>query len=182
MEYFTELIGKQVISVFDRTIVGTMFNFEIDWQKKRVRNLIILSTDEETFFVLKPQRVFSIDDCIIIRNIADLVISAEPNFAKNIGSLVYGISGKLFGKVNEIAFENWQPQILYANETIDFSKILIFADNFILINDSEKILNLNNFRPKKIVIPAGSTQTVSILDSISSVSTPKIITANPAKI
>lgn len=181
MEYFTDLIGKQVVSIFDQNFVGTLYNIDIDWKRKKIKNLTILSSDEETMYTISPHKVYSIGDCITIRNNADLIISTETDNAQKIGIIAIGISGKFYGKINEISFENWRPQLLYTNETIDISKILCFSTNFVLINDLDKKTVLHNFKPKNTTITADSTQTVSILDNLSSVVMPKTITAQNSK-
>ncbi len=181
MEYFTELIGKQVISIFDQKIIGTLYNIDIDWHKKRVRSLLILSQDDEAIYSLSPQKIFNTNDCITIRNNADLIISADPNPARIIGKTIIGLSGKNYGTLNEIAFENWKPQLLYSLEPIDISKIFGFSQQLVLINDLDKKVYLHNFLRKKMLIPLESNQTVSILNSSNSIGIPKTITAKSTK-
>lgn len=181
MEYFTDLIGKQIVSIFDQKIVGTLLNIEIDWTIKKAKKLIVLGTDDETIYLLSPQKVYHTSDCITIRNSADLIITVEPDYAPIIGTKILGISGKTYGKLNEISFENWRLQLLYANEPVDIKKIFSYSAKLLLINDLDKKIFLHNFKPKNIAIPTEYNQTVSILESISSVGMPKTITAQTPK-
>lgn len=181
MEYFTELIGKQIVSIYEKEVVGTLLNIDFDWARRQVKNLVILGADEETIFLLNPRSVFGIGECITIRNCASLNISVEQNFPRLIGQNAIGLSGKSFGKLNEIGIENWNLQILYTAETIEPTKIFCITNNFLMINDLGKRLSLSNFRPRQIAIPQDSHQTVSILDAESSIALPKTITAQSNK-
>ena len=62
MEYLTNLIGKSVLSIFEQRIVGTVLNAEFDTMFRRVKHLIILSTDEENIFMLPFSKIYSIDE------------------------------------------------------------------------------------------------------------------------
>ena len=181
MEYFTDLIGKQIVSIFDRKIVGTLLNIELDWTLKKAKNLIILGTDDETIYLLSPQKIYHTSDCITIRNCADLIITVEPDCEPIIGTKVLGISGKAYGKINEISFENGRIQLLYANDPIDVKKILSISPKLLLINDGDKKIFLHHFKPKNTAIPTESNQAVSILETVSTVGMPKTITAQNTK-
>lgn len=181
MEYFTELLGKQVVSIFEKQVVGTLYNIDIDFSKKRVRNLIILSDDEETFYLLPPHKIYSTSDCITIRNNADLIISVEPEIRSIIGLTALGLSGKNYSKINEIAFDNWRPQLFYTIDPFDINLLLGISKQIVLLNDLKKKVFFHNFKSKKTAVPEVAYQTVSILESVSSVSMPKTITAQNAK-
>lgn len=177
MEYFTELLGKEVVSIFEQKIVGTLLNLQIDWSQKRVKNLVIVSADEEAVFLLNPKSVLGVGKCITIRNCASLNISVEPELPQIIGKNAIDLSGKSFGKINEIAIEKWKIQLLYADEPIDSQKIIYVADQFVLVNSTAKKVSLHNFKPKTYPITTESIQPVSILENLGSVEFPKTITA-----
>ena len=177
MEYFTELLGKEVVSIFEQKVVGTLLNLQIDWTQKRVKNLVIVSADEEAIFLLNPKFVLGVEKCITIRNCASLNISVEPELPQIIGKNAIDLGGKFFGKINEIAIEKWKIQLLYADEQIDTQKLIYVADEFVLINTSTKRVSLHNFKPKTQPVATTAAQTVSILDNASSVEFPKTITA-----
>lgn len=179
MEYFTNLIGKQVLSIYDNEIIGTVLNIQFDTNFRRATILVILSKEEDSILLLPAQKVYSINSVITIRNKNDLVISAEPQTQTVINSLAYGVSGKCYGKILEIGIEKWQVQLLYADITIDISKVLCTKNGLILVNDIDKKIHLHHFIPKTATIKIESTQLVEPMTTIpqSTVDMPKTIIA-----
>lgn len=181
MEYLTNLIGKQVLSIYDNEIIGTVLNVQFDEQWKRATHLIILSTDEETTYLLPVRYVYRLDSILTVRNKSELIITTEPKSATIINCQAYGISGKSYGKVLEIGLENWRPQLVYADTTLEINKLLSLTPAILLINDTDKKLSRHHFAPKAQSVPTESSQMVSLLDAQNStIGMPKAITATKA--
>lgn len=180
MEYLTNLIGKSVLSIFEQRIVGTVLNAEFDTMFRRVKHLIILSTDEENIFMLPFSKIYSIDAIVTIRNSNDLIVAVEQTYPTLIGCQVYGLSAKSYGKVLEVGLERGVTQIIYADITIEISHLFGVNSHTIIINDLDKKLYKHHFAPRTTTPPSRSTQIVSILtDANNGIAMPKTITAQP---
>lgn len=180
MEYLTNLIGKQVLSIYENEIIGTVLNAQFSSDYSKVAHLIVLSEDEETVFLLPTSFVFGIDNYITIKNKSGLIVSVEPAEPTALFRTATGLSGKSYGKIMEIGLENWRTQLFFADTTIEYKKLFSTSPSIMLINDLDKKTFLFRFAPKKKPVPPVSSQLVTILtENSAGIAMPKTITAKP---
>ncbi len=185
MEYFTNFLGKRLLSLYEGEFIGTVLNGEFDQKLKKLKNLIIISTDEETTYLLPSEKIYSLSDIITIKNKSALTVSVEPITPTIIGAEVIGLSGAHYGKLREIGITPPHTQLLFSNIEIKANQIFHFENNLLIINDTNKQQTKSHFSPKLTSLPPISplstpTQTVNILDS-NGILMPKTITAKNPK-
>lgn len=143
----SEIIGKQVFSIYNTKFLGTVNEIAFNEKHDKVLGLYFFDQDENEFFI-KMQNVYSIKDFVVIKNTTK--ISNEFMLDKPlspIGKVVIGIDGKNYGILSDLEFDDKffiTFFITNQDEKIIPKNIITILDN-IVVGENVKFCN---FKPK----------------------------------
>ena len=186
MQNFTEIIGAQVLSAHNSMALGTVINMQLNDKNTKVNYLIISGNDDETTYLLPSNKIFAIKDAIIIRNQTALSVTADVGIQNIINANAYSISGKSYGKINEIELDDKFNviNIKTQNENLSPNKIIGFNNGILIFNDTDKKYTNSTFRPRIKLEQRPDTSIVNVMNAefnSSAVATPRTVVARLPK-
>lgn len=152
MSKISEIISKQVISLYDAKIVGTIENIILNDNFSKIKSYIIYSdnTGEKKELNIKDIYSFS-DDNFVIKNsekLKDILIL--ESFNNPINKEVVDTNGVNLGKINEIEINDNKIEFLSLNNGQKIEpKNIISTGEIIVVNLSENNIKKSHFAPKK---------------------------------
>jgi sporulation protein YlmC with PRC-barrel domain len=162
----TDILSKEVISVFNGKNEGTVLNVCFDKNLRKLTYLIIL-TNEDDEKLLQVENIYRIGKVVIIKN-SDL-LEPIPNVEKEIVSnnpinkKCYSLSTEDYGAVKDIEInERYQTISLFANQELKITDLLSFNE-ILIFNDLNKKIIKSYFKPKFLGSKDSTAQTVNIL-------------------
>ncbi len=183
MKKFTEIIGAQVICAHNCAVVGVVINILFNQKRTRARYLLVSGNDDETTFLVPIERIFAINDAVIIRNRNALNVTADITIPSLLNSLVFSISGNFLGYVNEIEFDDkfYITSITTKDTSFTPKMIIGSSDGVILINDTSKKYTNGTFAPRVKIATTSDTSIVEAMGDDNNVATPRTIVARLPK-
>jgi sporulation protein YlmC with PRC-barrel domain len=161
----TDILSKEVISVFNGKNEGTVLNVCFDKNLKKLTYLIIL-TDEDEEKLLQVENIYRLGKVVIIKN-SDL-LEPIPNVEKEIVSnnpinkKCYSLSTEDYGIIKDIEIdENFQTKSILANQELKILDLISFNE-ILIFNDLGKKMIKSYFKPR-FINNNSNTQTVNIL-------------------
>jgi len=154
MSKISEIISKQIISLYDAKIVGTVENIFLDEKLKNLKGFIVFEDENQDKKILFIEDLLSSnEDNLVIRNSSKLkeftLFSTQNN---PINKEVFSITGDYLGKIFEIELKNNKIVNFLSNKNNQIIKIFpekIVSENEIIIyNLSDKKINKSHFAPK----------------------------------
>ncbi len=145
----SEIIGKQVFDIYNANIIGTIHDACFDEKYKKVLGFYFFDQDENEFY-LKNSNIYSYSDYITVRNSSKVSSDFSlVNPLSPIGKNVVGVSGKDYGTLSDVEFDEKYNITNFITNIKSFSptEILQISSNMV-IND-EKV-KLNSFKPKTV--------------------------------
>jgi len=144
----SELIGKQVLSLFEAKTIGVIADVIFDSKLKTIKLLKIFNDDETEAEVayLEYKHLKSRDqDVCVISNDTLLTYSWNSLNTQNnpINSLCYNPDGKLLGKVTDVELvQNQIAYIIVGGEKLTPKNLLSISQGILVYNDSGKPVKL----------------------------------------
>ena len=172
MSKVSSIISSYVVSVFNGQIEGVVSNILFN-EKKRAKWLI-LSQNDEQFWVLDTSKIYKMGDgAVIIKNSAalNLMESKEleiKNCFSPINSIIVSIEGNFLGYIADIELDekfNIKNFVSRDGQVFNLGNIVNISDSAIITCENEKKPKLGSFKEKaKIEIPKSNNEIVEILE------------------
>lgn len=172
MNLLSELISKPVLNLYNGKIEGTIKNVCFDNTFKKILNIKMFDNDEEEYLI-ETSKIYCIgENSIVIKNSEALINTINENTCEEknpINLNIYTISGSFFGKLIDIEFNNKFEATTFItdNNTKIKREQIINISQSIIVNDTDKKIVLNNFKPKiKVQIKPENKNVITILPRI----------------
>lgn len=152
---FSELIGKKVISLYEKSIVGVVISANFNKAKNKVFSLVIEDSRDNNMFdelFLDVKNIYSANfDAIVIKNNACLKNEVDRVDFNPLNYEVFKVNGKNVGKVQDIILDDKFNVISYSigGEVIDCKKVAGIDNGIIILQDDNAFINLQKFKHKE---------------------------------
>lgn len=187
MNNVLDLLGKPILSLYECKIEGTISNFWLDKNFKKIKWLTIVNEEysEERFLDISYIYASS-EDAIVIKSSDCLANEEEIDFSLNhlspINHKIFNTKGKLLGTVKNLEFDDKYNinNFCFEDEKFTAKNIANCGENIIIIQDKNsniKIPNIKTFDIKNM--PKTEQEVFAMPITISSqkeVTTPPVIT------
>ncbi len=153
MTLLSEIISKPVLNLYSGKIEGTIKNICFDLNYKKVKYLKMFDNDEEEYCI-DTNKIYQLGkDSIVIKNSEALNLcynEIDNNENNPINQTVYTTDGILKGNLVDIELSDKLETLSLITDTGETFKInnLINVGENIIINTSDKKINISNFKPK----------------------------------
>ena len=172
MSKVSSIISSYVVSVFNGQIEGVVSNILFN-EKKRAKWLI-LSQNDEQFWVLDTSKIYKMGDgAVIIKNSAalNLMESKEleiKNCFSPINSIIVSIEGNFLGYIADIELDekfNIKNFVSRDGQVFNLGNIVNISDSAMITCENEEKPKLGTSKEKaKIEIPKSNNEVVEILE------------------
>ena len=149
MYKLSEIIGKNVVSLFEAENTGTLVNVLFDKNLCKIRYFEVFSDEEEDvkrkFF--DPSAVSSLyNDAVVIKNGGRLLsrFSIPPSFVPGpVNAAVYNPFGVALGRVTDVTLDGFSVvEINVGEKSFAPSKVLSKSEEILIINDTDEKIRL----------------------------------------
>ena len=160
---FSTLIGKKVISLYDRCIAGVTIGATFKDNLRKISHLVIEDNLEDGLFdelYVDVKNLFSYSgDALVIKNNYALKSLGEASTLSPIGLEVYSIKGASLGKIVDLELDDKFVVQKYITQTnqIDSSSVAGINSGIMLVQESDeqnKKVDITKFKHKTKTIKA----------------------------
>ncbi len=162
----SEIIGKNALSLWDATSLGKIKNAVCDAGLKKIT---ALETENGNFFPVSEVVAFGADTIVVSS------YSSSPNegLPFPINTLVYTVSGTLWGAVYDLEFKGDKIiSVLVPDNKFDGSKIVSRSDELIIVNDGNKRILKKEVKQEEKPVLQSENQGVSLPQKLRDGATP----------
>ncbi len=187
MQKFTEIIGARVISAHNCEYLGTVINMQMNTLNTQIKHLILSGADDETTYILPTNRIFAIDNAIIVRNKTALSVTSVAQVPNIMNSSAISLSGKDCGRIVDMELDEKLriAKILTNKNEIEPKNIIGFNNGIALVNDTAKKYTNGSFAPHHITHTHNNAEEITVnalnQDEQNLVATPRTIIARLPK-
>ena len=153
MNLLSEIISKPVLNLFTGKIEGTIKNACFDKNYKKIQYFKMFDENEEEYLIQTNKICSCSNEAVVVKNNHAFVLTInkmQDNENNPILQNIFSIEGENKGKLTDIEFNNNFDIEYFVSSTQEKFKpnqIIIISEN-ILINNTNKKINLSNFKPK----------------------------------
>lgn len=164
MQKVSEIISKEVVSIYECESIGTIKNVIFSKNFKKIIAFVFFDDQSDFDSGVLSKDVYSFSkDGLLIKNISkvEYYFNQEPS---PMNKKVFSLSGEELGKIKDIFFdENFKVInfITSANKTFMPDQILKIGFDICIIKEENQNVKVSNFKPSKNLIKQNP-----ILDSI----------------
>lgn len=159
----SEIISKEVISIYECESIGTIKNVILNSNLTKVLKFIFFNDDTDTESCVLINNLYSLsEDGILVKNLSkiDFNVDEENN---PINKKIYTISANDFGKIKDIIIDKKGNVIKYIstkdNEILP-TNVISFG-SICIANDAQQKIKISSFKPRSEFIKPSN-----ILDNI----------------
>lgn len=171
MNLLSEIISKPVLNLYNGKIEGTIKNACFDNTFKKILSLKMFDNDEEEFSI-DTSKVYCVgENSIVIKNSESLTStinesSCQENNPINLNT--FTISGNFIGKLVDVELNNkFEAEVFITdNNTKIKREQIVNISQSIIVNDTDKKIILNNFKPKVKIQTKQKNNIITILPKI----------------
>ncbi len=186
MKKISEIISSTVISLFESSEVGIIYNITFDHKTKKCKYVYVLNEETNIIYTLKYSNIIIFGkDCTYIKNIstlelADNLISEFGNSTTPLNKKVYSLDGSYIGTCKDAEIDENGTIANLTLDSMEMSANKILNIGTVIIAGEEKF-NTNKYKPNSNIkkIKANNESKVVILDTephLQNTSQNKIIT------
>lgn len=152
MNKISELISKEVISIYECERIGTICGVCFNKQFTKINGYIIFNDETDTENYINTNKIYALtEEGIIIRNTTKIEpLFDQPN--SPINKQAYTINGNYLGKIVDAIIDeksNLLHLITNKDNKIDVKNIINIGPDMILLKQSDEKISINNFKPKE---------------------------------
>ncbi len=183
----SEIISKEIISIYECESVGTVKDVCLNKSLKKVNGFVFFNDDSDVDCYISSNKIYKLyDEGILIKNTSKIEYFYEES-NNPINKKVFSIAGKDCGKIIDIIINqdsNVEFLLTSKGEQINPDNILTNGINIILIKEKNQKISIASFKPKDKIETTNENLQVKIVKmpiietEESSISTPPKITAN----
>lgn len=150
MSKISEIISKQVVSLYEAKFVGTIVNVVFDERLSKLKSFIVIDENDDKELELSIKDVFSFNDSFVIKNqdkLKDVIFEAESN--NPINKIAITIHGEVLGKILDIELnEDKVLNIILDNGKLINPEQVVACENVLILNDGENKVKRAGFSPR----------------------------------
>lgn len=154
MYYCNDLLGLNVLSLYEGELLGKVDKLYFDKKLKKLMEIELLG-DNDTRFIMHTKNIYHIGkNAITVKNnqvvslkVEDLSLTPAP-----LNSKAYSIKGEFLGVVNNFTLNDkflCEKFLLDNNNTIEINRLASCGKYTIIFYDQATHVNLNKFTPKQ---------------------------------
>ena len=150
MSKISEIISKQVVSVYEAKIVGTVVNVTFDEKLSKLKSFIVIDENSDEEYELSFKDVYAEKDSFIVKNLTKLKGVYFEAFNNNpINKICLSVQGEVLGKVTdiEVCGEDVATIILNNGSRVEPKNVLA-CESVLIINCGENKVKMANFAPR----------------------------------
>lgn len=155
----SEIISKEIISIFECESVGTIKNVNFTKNLKKINGFIFFNDESDIDCYIPTSKIYALsDEGMMIKNTSKIDFFVDEN-NNPINKKVFLINGKDCGKIIDIIFnESFMVEYLLTNkgEKIYPEYILTNGMNIVLAKDKNQNISISSFKPKTKQIEVSS--------------------------
>lgn len=151
MSKISNIISKQVVSLYEANLVGTIVNVFFDEKLCKLKGLIVIDDENEKEYELSLKDVFSMSkDAFVIKNVSKLKeVILQEDFNNPINKVCISINGEILGKIIDVEIDNGVVEnIILENGNQLSSSMVVACENVVIVNDTNSSVKRSGFAPK----------------------------------
>lgn len=151
MSKISNIISKQVVSLYEANLVGTIVNVFFDEKLCKLKGLIVVDDENEKEYELSLKDVFSMSkDAFVIKNVSKLKeVILQEDFNNPINKVCISINGEILGKIIDVEIDNGVVEnIILENGKQLSSSMVVACENVVIVNDTNNSVKRSGFAPK----------------------------------
>ncbi len=188
----SEIISKEIISIYECESVGTVKDVCFNKLLKKVNGFVFFNDDSDLDCYIPTSKIYKLyDEGILIKNTRKIEYFYDES-NNPINKKVFSIAGKDCGKIVEIEITqegNVEYMLTSKGEQINPDNILTNGINIILIKEQDQKISISSFKPKDKIEVSHENLQVKIVkmpiieeQEFSPISTPPKITTNTSSL
>lgn len=152
MNKISELISKEVISIYECERVGTICGVCFNKPFTKINGYIIFNDETDIENYISTNKIYALtEEGIIIRNTTKIEpLYEQPN--SPINKQAFTINGVNFGKITDAVIDE-KSNLLYLvtnkGKQIDVKNIINIGNDMILLKENDEKISINSFKPKE---------------------------------
>lgn len=147
----SEIISKEIISIYECESIGTIKNIVFNDNLTKVEKFVFFNDDTDMASCLRANNILSFsEDGIVIKNLSKVDFFADEE-NNPINKKIFTISSIDYGKISDIILdEKFNVIKLITSKQKEFlpNEILKLGNSICIINDSNEKVKISSFKPK----------------------------------
>ena len=150
MSKISDIISKQVVSLYEARLVGTIVNVNFDEKFSKLKNFIVVDEEGDRELELSVKDIYSQKDSFVIKNEAklkDVFFEAETN--NPINKICITIAGEVLGKISDVELCGEEvKEILLESGVKVTPEQVVACESVLIINSGENKVKRAGFAPR----------------------------------
>ena len=150
MSKISDIISKQVVSLYEARLVGTIVNVNFDEKFSKLKNFIVVDEEGDRELELSVKDVYSQKDSFVIKNEAKLkAVFFEAETNNPINKICITIAGEVLGKISDVELcgEEVKEILLESGVKVTPEQVLA-CESVLIINRGENKVKRAGFAPR----------------------------------
>lgn len=146
----SEIISKEVVSIYEGEVLGTIKNVVLNSTLTRVLKFVFFNDDTDTDSCVLINNLFSLsENGIMVKNLSKIQFCPDEN-NNPINKKIFTISANDLGKITDILIDEKGNVLKFlTSKNCEFLPINILNFGSIcVVNDIEKQVKISSFKPK----------------------------------
>ena len=150
MSKISDIISKQVVSLYEARLVGTIVNVNFDEKFSKLKNFIVVDEEGDRELELSVKDVYSQKDSFVIKNEAKLkAVFFEAETNNPINKICITIAGEVLGKISDVELCGEEvKEILLESGVKVTSEQVLACESVLIINRGENKVKRAGFAPR----------------------------------
>lgn len=150
MSKISDIISKQVVSLYEARLVGTIVNVNFDEKFSKLKNFIVVDEEGDRELELSVKDVYSQKDSFVIKNEAKLkAVFFEAETNNPINKICITIAGEVLGKISDVELCGEEvKEILLESGVKVTPEQVVACESVLIINSGENKVKRAGFAPR----------------------------------
>lgn len=146
----SEIISKEVVSIYEGEVLGTIKNVILNSTLTKVLKFVFFNDDTDTDSCVLINNLYSIsENGIMVKNLSKVQFCLEEE-NNPINKKIYTISANDLGKINDIVIDEKGNVLKFTTSKSNefFPLDILNFGSICVVNDAEQQVKISSFRPK----------------------------------
>ena len=150
MSKISDIISKQVVSLYEARLVGTIVNVNFDEKFSKLKSFIVVDEEGDRELELSVKDVYSQKDSFVIKNEAKLkAVFFEAETNNPINKICITIAGEVLGKISDVELCGEEvKEILLESGVKVTPEQVVACESVLIINSGENKVKRAGFAPR----------------------------------
>ena len=150
MSKISDIISKQVVSLYEARLVGTIVNVNFYEKFSKLKNFIVVDEEGDRELELSVKDVYSQKDSFVIKNEAKLkAVFFEAETNNPINKICITIAGEVLGKISDVELCGEEvKEILLESGVKVTPEQVVACESVLIINSGENKVKRAGFAPR----------------------------------